>query len=140
APSLAGSEPPEPRVGSDRRACLVDDPSRPPLEAGTLEERAIVVTTEEAGILALGSRRGRKAGGHCLGPRLRLGLIGEWERDSFEQNRIERGKHVALILGGVTGARERKTAVALDDAGVVAGREPRRPDPVGKGDELVETK
>ncbi len=44
--------------------------------------------------------------------------------DAPELPRIEGGEHVALVLRRVGTAREQQAAVALDDACVVAGREP----------------
>ena len=49
-----------------------------------------------------------------------------------------RGEHVALILARVGAASEEPASVALDDARVVAGRDPRRADAVGEREQLVE--
>src|SRR5690349_24604507 len=96
------------------------------------EEGAIVITRKEARLLAVGPPRDGEPGALGLGPRRLLVLIAQRERDPGQVLRVERGEHVALILGGVRGAGEQGRAVALDDPRVVTGREPLRSRPPGE--------
>src|SRR5207253_10786223 len=94
---------------------------------------------EEARLLALGRAGGGEAGRFSLGACLLLRLRAEREPQPVEEARIEAREHVALVLPLVGGAREQQPALALDDPCVVAGREPRRPDVPGEGEQLRET-
>ena len=118
-PSAGGREAPEALVGSKYLPMLVLDEALVGLEAVAREKRAIVVTAEKAGFLALRSAGCRKPGALCFRPCLLLGLLSEWERDSVEDARIEPREHVRLILVGVRGARQEQPSAVLDDARVV---------------------
>src|SRR5207244_6774771 len=107
----------------DGRAGLVDDRARFRREPVSAEERAVVVTGEEARLLALGPVRGLEPRTRRLGTRLHLRLLAEREPDALEVTRVEPREHVALVLRLVGSAGEQQPAVALDDAGVVAGCE-----------------
>ena len=121
-------------------AVLVHDRAGGGLEPLPLEEGAIVVAGEEAGLLALAPLGNVQAGRRGLGSRLRLRLAAERELDPLERGRIERREHVGLVLVRIGRAREEATAAALDDPRVVAGREPRGAGPVGEREQLVEAK
>ena len=108
------------------------------LEAAPLEEGAVVVAGEEAGLLALPALGDGEPRGARLGARLGLRLLAERELDPLEERRIERGEHVRLVLVRVGRASEQAAAVALDDPRVVAGPELRRARALGEGEQLVE--
>ena len=120
------------------RAALVDQRPRRRLEPAPLEERPVVVATEEAGLLALGPTGDGEPGRLGLGAGLVLGLPPEGEPEPAEHARIDRREHVALILREIGGAGDREPAVVLDDPRVVAGREPRRSDALREQQELIE--
>jgi len=93
------------------------------------QEVAVVVPGEEAGLLALRARRGGEASRARLGPGLVLRLRAEGEPKPWEEAGVDSGKHVGLVFRWIRAAREEQAAAMLGDAGVVAGREPRRADP-----------
>ena len=136
--ALARRVAPDAVVPAELAAVLVDDRALGGLEAAALEEGAVVVAGEEAGLLALAALGDVEAGSGRLGARLRLRLLAERELDPVEQRRVERGEHVGLILVRVGRAGEQPPAVALDDARVVAGPELRRSGALGEGEQLVE--
>src|SRR5213075_540386 len=103
-----------------------------------LEERAVVAAGEKARLLRLGPARRREAGTLGLRARLLLRLGAQGEPDPVEQRRVELREHVALVLRRVRSAREQPAAVALDDARVVAGRQPRGADSPCEGEQLRE--
>ena len=104
-------------VFSDDRALLWFEPM-------PAEKRAVVVAGEEARLLALGPACSSEPCTLGLRPCYLLVLLAEREGDSREVARLERREHVALVLRRVDSAREEETAVSLDDARVVAGRQP----------------
>jgi hypothetical protein len=55
-----------------------------------------------------------------LGAGRLLVLLAEWERQTRQVPRIERGEHVALVLDRIGAAGEQKPSLPLDDARVVA--------------------
>ena len=118
----------------------VDDVAALPAETLALEERAVVVASEEACLLALGTPRGREPRSRGLVARLVLRLLAEWEADPLEKARIDGCEHVRLILLLVHGARDEREAVALDDPRVVARPELACSRTLGEGDERVEAK
>ncbi len=117
---------------------LVDDRARDRPEAAPLEERAVVVSAQEAGFLALWSGRGGQTCAGRLDTSLALRLLAEREPQPAEQARIEPREHVGLILVRIRGAGQEQPAVALDDAGVMARRQLRRSSPAREGAQLCE--
>ena len=95
-------------------------------EAVALEERAVVVAGEEARLLALGAAARRRARRAAASARVSvLRLLAEREPDPVEQRRVERARACSdWSFAGSRRAREQEAPVALDDARVVAGREP----------------
>jgi hypothetical protein len=93
-------------MASDLLTVFVDERTLLRLEPATLEERAIIVTCEEARFLALSAARSFEARAPGLGTRLCLGLRAKRERDPVELRRIETGQHVRLVLFRVESARE----------------------------------
>src|SRR5262249_47270060 len=136
--ALARSEAPVTLVRADPRPARVDHRAHRCLDAAALEERAVVVTPEETGLLALCPARSHEPGGGSLGARLLLRLLAEREGDALEQPRIDGGEHVRLVLPLVYGAGYEARAVALDDPGVMTGPDFFRSRPLGERDELVE--
>ena len=127
-------------VGSQRGAVLSDDRPGVHAKALALEERAVVVATQETGLLALAPSRRSQPGVQRLDTRLRLRLLAERKPHMPEQRRIDGREHVGLILDLVGRTRDEAEPVALDDAGVVT-----RPQLVCAGTpckchELVESK
>ena len=121
--ALPRREPPVPVVAAELRAVLVHDVSRLRHEPLALEEAPVVVTGEEAGLLALGSPRRCETGRARLGARLLLRLLAERELDAIEQLGAHRREHVRLILQRIPAAGNEPLPVPLDDARVVAGPE-----------------
>src|SRR3954469_9111593 len=89
------------------------------VDAASLQERAVVVARQEAGLLALAAPGDGEPGALCLGPRLGLRLLAEREDDALELGRIEPGEHVRLVLAGIGGTCEQLPPAVLDDPGVV---------------------
>src|SRR5581483_9032688 len=85
------------------------------------EERAVVVAGEEARLLALGAARDVEAGAMRLLARLLLALLAEREPDPREMARVQRSKHVALILRRVHCPCQQCVPTMLGDARVVTG-------------------
>ena len=102
------------------------------------EEVSVVAAGEEARLLALGAARGLEPGARGLGSRLVLALLAEREPEPVEEARVEPAEHVRLILPLVGGACEQQLPVALDDARVVARREPLGAGALGEGEQLGE--
>ena len=122
--ALARREAPGPAVPAELAAACVDDGAIGPRQPVAGEEVAIVGAGKKAGLLALGSLRRRHAGRGCLRSRRRLALLAQREPAACQDARIDLGEHVRLILVGVAGACDQRSAAALDEAGVVAGGEP----------------
>ena len=78
---------------------LVHDRALLRLEPPPDEERTVVVAGEEARLLALRATRGGEARALGLGSGRLLVLLTEREGDAREVARVERGEHVALVLG-----------------------------------------
>src|SRR5262249_38650504 len=123
APALARREAPVAAVATELVAILVDDRAVLRLEPAPLEECAVVVAGEEAGLLAFAAAGNGEAGTLRLGARLGLRLSAERKGDAAEPGRVEPREHVRLVLLQVGGAREQREPVALDDARVVPGRQ-----------------
>jgi hypothetical protein len=132
--ALADGEAPVALVRPDLPTALVHERPGARLEAVALEEGAVVVAGEEARILALGAGGDGEPGRRGFGARLLLRPAAEREREPAEEARVEPGEHVALVLRGVGGPREEQPAAALDDPGVVPGREPRGTAPGGRAE------
>ena len=77
------------------------------------EEVTVVVTGEEACLLALGARGGGEPGARRLRPRGVLVLLAEWEPEALEAPRVEAREHVRLVLRGVDGAMEEHSPAML---------------------------
>ena len=137
--SLAGCEAPEAAVPPQLAAVGVDDRAVPARQAAPLEEVAIVAAGQEARLLALGAAGRRQPGARGLGPRLVLGLAAEREVEPAEEARVDRASMYDWSLRSSAARASKQPALALDDARVVAGREPRGAGALGKGDQLVET-
>src|SRR5262249_2880512 len=123
APALSLREAPMPGVPADLAAVLIDDRAFARSEPVPLEEGAVVVTGEEARLLALAPPRDGEPGALRLGARLRLCVLAEREDDPVELCRIEPREHVRLVLLPIGSAREQPAPAVLDDARVVARRE-----------------
>ena len=109
-----------------------------PGAAVALEERPVVAAADEAHVLALGSVRRLQARGARLRPRLHLGLLPEREPAPREDLSGHPGQHVGLVLGRIGAPGDQGDIPAAADAGVVPGRDPVRPDPVGELDQRRE--
>src|SRR4029078_13367393 len=96
--ALAGCELPEALVGPDPLARLVDDRAGLRRKPMSPEERAVVVVSEEACLLSLGTVRSLEACLGGLGARLDLRLLAEREPDPSELTRVESRQPVALCL------------------------------------------
>ena len=92
----------------------------------------LALAGEEAEVLGLGLLRDREAVAGGDGADLVLGHLGEREAEPAEQLRRQRREHVALVLGRVGAVGEQRPLGVLDDPGVVAGDQPRRPEPLGE--------
>src|SRR5579884_1881385 len=138
ATPLPGREAPEAVVAAELAPVLRDDRPLLSLEAVPTEEGAVVVACEEACLLAFRTAGGREAGALRLGPGRLLVLVAEREHDPRELLRVERGEHVALVLGRVRSAGEEEGAVPLDDARVVPGGEPPGSGAPREGEQLGE--
>src|SRR5205814_1627667 len=104
AASLAGRKSPVAVVLAELRSRFVHGRARLRREAAAFEERAVVVTREEAGLLALTAAGDGKPGLLRLGAGLRLRLLAERKPDAVELARVESGEHVRLVLGRVCAA------------------------------------
>ena len=102
------------------------------------EERTVVVSAEEARLLTLGPLGDRKTCGARLGTRLCLRLGSERKPEPWQDLRVDLAEHVRLILRGVRGAGDEQAPAVANDSGIVARRQPTRPDAHGKGEQLVE--
>src|SRR4051794_13770196 len=122
-PPLPRGEAPVPCMAAELSALLAHDRALAGLEPMTLEERAIVVSGEEARLLTFLSPRDGEAVALRLGAGLGLRLLAEGEDDAFELRRIKPREHVRLILVRIGRAREQPLTAMLDDARVVPGRE-----------------
>src|SRR5207248_1099122 len=80
-PALPGREAPVPTVTAEPAAFPVDDRTLSGGQPLALEESAVVVPGEEAGLLAFGPGRDDQPGRCRLGSRLRLPLVAEREPD-----------------------------------------------------------
>ncbi len=138
AAPLAGRVAPGPVVAAELVAVLVDDRPVGPPQALPLEEGAVVVSREEARLLALGALGHGEARRSSLGPRALLRLRAEREADAVEQLGIHGREHVGLVLLGIEAAGDQPAPAPLLDAGIVARPEDARPGPAGERDELVE--
>ena len=106
---------------ADDRAALVDDLAVDARKALPLEEPPVVVSREEARLLALRACRRGEPCARRLGARLLLRLLAQREPDALEHAGIERREHVRLILRRVASTCDEKPAVPLHDSRVVAG-------------------
>ena len=105
-----------------------------------LEERAVVVSTEETGLLTLRPPRGSEPGRGRLGAGLLLRLLAQRESDATEERRIDRREHVRLILAIVDRARDETHPAALHDLRIVTRPELVGADTCCECHELVESK
>ena len=85
------------------------------------EKCAVVVAGEKARLLALCAARYLEAGALRLVARLLLALLAEREPDPRQMARIQRSKHVALILRRIRCPCQQCVPTMLDDARVVTG-------------------
>ncbi len=136
--ALAGREPPEAVVLADRLALLVDDMAGARLEPVAGEERPIVVTGEETGLLALCTAGDGETCARCFGPGRVLVLLAERKPDPVELLRIEAGEHVRLVLRLVGGAMQEQAAAMLGETSVVTRRETVAAGAPGEREELRE--
>src|SRR5207244_5978916 len=125
---------------ADLAPALVDERTLRCDEPAAIEERPVVVTGEEARLLALGTARDGESGCRCFGARLVLRLVAEREEDAVEERRVEPGEHVRLILLCICGAREEPAPAVLDDTGVVSRREASCARPAREREQLGEAK
>jgi hypothetical protein len=108
-------------VVAEHTAVLVHDLPRGRLEPSPLEERPVVVPSEETRLLALRPSSGLEAGTRGLGARLRLAMLAEREGDAVENAGVEPREHVRLILLWIDTAREQRPPAMAHDPCVVAG-------------------
>src|SRR5207302_1578153 len=118
---------------------LVHDVADARLESIAREERAIVVTREEARLLAFRALCDRKSGVRRFRARRLLVLVAEREPHALEMLGIEPCKHVRLVLGVVGAAVQEHATAMLCDPRVVAGREPIAARSSREGKKLPET-
>ena len=114
---LAGRETPVAVVPAQLAARGVDDRPVGRTEPAPFEEGAVVVTAEEARLLALRPACGCQASLRRLLARLRLRLVAQRERDALQRSRVEPGEHVRLVLVGI--GRPRQQQASRDAASAV---------------------
>src|SRR4029450_5936440 len=96
--------PPEAFVPGDLPPVRVEDGPLPAFEPVAREEASVVVSGEEARLLALGPGGRREARGARLGAGLLLPLLAQREPEPRQMARVEGREHVRLVLGRIRGA------------------------------------
>ena len=117
---------------------LVDDRAGAGGQTTASEKGAVVVTGQEARLLALAPVRDREPCALRLRPRGLLVLGAEREPDAIEPPGIELREHVRLILRLVERAVEQQPAPVLERARVMAGREAVAAGPGREREQLAE--
>ena len=113
---LARREPPEAFVPGDLPPVLVEHGPVAACEPVAREEVPVVVSGEEARLLALRPGGRREARGARLGARLVLPLLAEREPEPWQMARVEAREHVGLVLGRIRAAGEQEPAAVLGDS------------------------
>src|SRR5437868_11373960 len=138
AATLAGRELPDAAVRAELGPGLVHDRPGPGCEPMPGEKCAVVVAGEKARLLALCAARYLEAGALRLVARLLLALLAEREPDPRQMARIQRSKHVALILRRIRCSTKKRVPAMLDDARVVTGGKAIATGALCKFEQLVE--
>src|SRR5438067_7680410 len=136
--ALAGRERPDAAMRAELVPALADDRPGPRRDLVPGEERAVVVPGEEARLLALCTARDVEARAMRLVARLLLALLAEWEPDPRQMARVQRSKHVALILRRIRCSTKKRVPAMLDDARVVTGGKAIATGALCKFEQLVE--
>ncbi len=120
---------------------VVDDRPLPVVETAVASHEARPAGTgQEAEVLGIGLGGDRQAGGRGELAHLRLVQLAERKPHPRQRRRCQRREHVGLVLGRVGGCPQQRPALiaGLRQAGVVAGRELLRPQPLAEFQHRVE--